>query len=218
MTDIFREIDEDLRRDRYSKLLRRLAPAIAVVIVLIVGGVGGWQAWQWFERQTSQQAGGRFEEALQAAREGRGADAEAALAVIAADSPAGYRLLARFRLAALTGARDAAAGAAAFTAIASDTGVDATWRDLAKLRATLLQIGTLSADEVQAALQPLAAPGQPWRFTALETLGVVALDAGRFEDAGRWFDQIVTDPGAPAGLRRRVQEIYLALVAGGPAD
>lgn len=218
MTDIFREIDEDLRRDRYSKLFRRLTPAIVAVVVLIVAGVGGWQTWRWFEQQSAEQAGGRFEEALQAAREGRGAEAEQALAAIAADSPAGYRLLARFRLAGIEGARDAAAGAAAFTAIANDNSVDATWRDLAKLRATLLQLGTLSADEVQAALQPLAAPGQPWRFSALETLGVVALNAGRFEDAGRWFDQIVTDPSAPAGLRRRAQEFYLALVAGGPSD
>lgn len=218
MTDIFREIDEDLRRDRYSKLLRRLAPAIIAVIVLIVGGVGGWQAWRWFDRQSAEQAGGRFEEALQTAREGRIAEAEQALAAVAADSPAGYRLLARFRLAGIESGKDAAAGAAAFNAIASDSGVDAVWRDLAKLRATLLQVGTLSADEVQAALQPLAAPGQPWRFTALETLGVVALDAGRFEDAGRWFDQIITDPGAPAGLRQRVQEFYLTLVAAGPAD
>ncbi|MGV6873044.1 tetratricopeptide repeat protein [Pseudochelatococcus sp. B33] len=218
MTDIFREIDEDLRRDRYSKLLRRLAPAIVAVIVLIVAGVGGWQAWRWFNRQSAEQAGGRFEEALQTAREGRIDEAEQALAAVAADSPAGYRLLARFRLAAIEGGKDPAAGAAAFTAIADDSSVDTIWRDLARLRATLLRIGTLSADEVQAALQPLAAPGQPWRFTALEALGVVALDAGRFEEAGRWFDQIITDPAAPAGLRRRVQEFYLALVASGPSD
>lgn len=218
MTDIFREIDEDLRRDRYSRLLRRLAPAIIAVIVLVVAAVGGWQAWRWFDRQSAEEAGGRFEEALQTAREGRIEEAEQALTAIAADSPAGYQLLARFRLAGVQSGRDPAAGAAAFTAIANDSGVDRTWRDLAKLRATLLQIDTLSVDEIQAALQPLAAPGQPWRFTALETLGVVALDAGRFEDAGRWFDQIITDPAAPAGLRRRVQEFYLALVASGPSD
>lgn len=218
MTDIFREIDEDLRRDRYSKLVRRLAPAVIAVVVLIVAGVGGWQAWRWFNRQSAEQAGGRFEEALQIAREGKIDEAGQALAALAADSPAGYRLLARFRLAAIEGGKDPAAGAAAFTAIADDSSVDATWRDLARLRATLLRIGTLPAEEVQAALQPLAAPGQPWRFTALETLGIVALDAGRFEEAGRWFDEIVLDPAAPAGLRRRVQEFYLALVASGPSD
>lgn len=218
MTDIFREIDEDLRRDRYSRLFRRLAPAIVAVIVLVVAGIGGWQAWRWFEQQSAEQAGGRFEEALQAAREGRNDEAQQALAAIAADGPAGYQLLARFRLAAIEGAKDAAAGAAAYAAIADDGRVEATWRDLARLRATLLQLGTLPADEVQAALQPLAAPGQPWRFTALETLGLVALDGGKTEDAGRWFDQIIADPTAPAGLRRRVQDVYLALVAGGASD
>ncbi|MFD2251373.1 hypothetical protein FHS82_000526 [Pseudochelatococcus lubricantis] len=217
MTDIFREIDEDLRRDRYSQLFRRVAPLLIAVVVLVVVGVGGWQAWRWFDRQSAEDTGARFEEALQAAREGKTADAEHALSTIAADGPAGYQLLARLRLAAITGAKDPAAGAAAFTAIADDGKVDAVWRDLARLRATLLQIDKLSPDEAQAALQPLAAPGQPWRLTALETLGLVALRAGKLEDAGRWFDQILTDPAATQGVRQRVQEIYLALVAGGPS-
>lgn len=218
MTDIFREIDEDLRRDRYSKLFRRLAPFLITIIVLIIAGVGGWQSWRWLDRQSAEQAGARFEGALQAARDGKSDEAEQALASISADGPAGYQLLSRFRLAALEGAKDPAAGAAAFTAIANDSSIDATWRDLARLRATLLQVGTLSPDEVQAALQPLAAPGQPWRYTALETLGLVALNAGNFDEAGRWFDQIMTDPAAPPNLRRRVQEVYLAIVAGGPAN
>ncbi|MBB3811357.1 tetratricopeptide repeat protein [Pseudochelatococcus contaminans] len=218
MTDIFREIDEDLRRDRYSKLLRRLAPAIIAVVVLVIVGVGGWQAWRWFDRQSAAEAGGRYENALQIAREGRIDESAQALAAVAADSPDGYRMLSRFRLAALEGGKDPAKGAADFTAIANDTSIDPAWRDLAKLRATLLQADKLTPEELQAALQSQAAPGQPWRFTALEALGVAALEAGKFEDAGRWFDQIVTDPAAPANLRRRVQEFYLALVAAGPTD
>lgn len=218
MTDIFREIDEDLRRDRYAKLFRRLAPFIIAVIVLIVAGVGSWQAWRWMNRQSAEQAGARFETALQAARDGKNDEAEQAFAAIVADGHGGYKLLSRFRTAALEGAKNPPTGAAAFLAIANDNTVDATWRDLAKLRATLLQINTLSPEEVQIALQPLASPGQPWRYTALETLGLVSLHAGKVEDAGRWFDQIITDPAAPANLRRRVQDIYMAIVAGGPAN
>lgn len=218
MTDIFREIDEDLRRDRYSQLLRRLAPLLIAAIVLILAGVGGWQAWRWFGRQSAEATGARFEQALQAARENNLADAEQALTAIAGEGPAGYRLLARLRLASIAGAKDAQAGAAAFTAIADDGGVDAVWRDLARLRATMLRIDTLSPDEAQAILQPLAAPGRTWRLSALETLGLAALQAGKIEDAGRWFDQILTDSTAPASLRQRVESVYMALVAGGPAQ
>lgn len=218
MTDIFHEIDEDIRRDRYVKVLRRLAPFIIAIIVLIIAGISGWQTWRWLHRQSAEQAGARFEIALQSARDGKNEEAEQALAAILVDGPDGYKLLSRFRLAALQGVKNPQAGAAAFIAIGNDTTIDATWRDLAKLRATLLQIGTLSPEEVQTVLQPLAAPGQPWRFTALETLGLVSLNAGKVEDAGRWFDQIITDPAAPANLRRRVQDIYMAIVAGGPAN
>ena len=36
-----------------------------------------------------------------------------------------------------------------------------------------------------------------------------------FEEAGRWFDAIVTDPQSPQVLRQRT-DLYLALVRGGP--
>jgi hypothetical protein len=48
-------------------------------------------------------------------------------------------------------------------------------------------------------------------------LGIAALKANLFEDAGRWFDAIVTDPQAPAVLRQRT-DLYLALVRGGPVE
>ena len=66
-------------------------------------------------------------------------------------------------------------------------------------------------------LEPLATPQGAWRHSAREMLGIAAMKANLYEDAGRWFDAIVTDPQVPQVLRQRT-ELYLALVRGGPVE
>jgi len=215
MTDIFREIEEDLRRDKYAKLFSRFAPVLIALAVIVVLGVAGWRYWAYRQLQDSEAAGGQFEQALDLARDGKDSDAEAILKDLAATAPAGYRELARFRLAGETGKRDAAAGAAAFDALANDASLPSVLRDLATLRAAILRLDTAGRQDLEQKLTPLAAPGKPWRHTAREILGLAALKANDYEAAGRWFDEIVSDPEAPPALRRRI-DLYLALVRGGP--
>jgi hypothetical protein len=215
MTDIFREIEEDLRRDKYAKLFSRFAPVLIALAVIVVLGVAGWRYWAYRQLQSSQAAGGRFEQALDLARDGKDSDAEAILKDLTATAPVGYRELARFRLAGETGKQDAAAGAAAFDALGNDASVPSTLRDLATLRAAILRLDTAGRQELEQKLTPLAAPGKPWRHTAREILGLAALKANDYEAAGRSFDEIVSDPEAPPALRRRI-DLYLALVRGGP--
>jgi hypothetical protein len=54
----------------------------------------------------------------------------------------------------------------------------------------------------------------PFRHSAREFLALAALKRGDFEEAGKWFDQIVVDPNAPQNLRQQVNA-YLSLVRGG---
>jgi hypothetical protein len=83
------------------------------------------------------------------------------------------------------------------------------------LRAAMLLADNLSAADLAKRLDPLASAQSPWRNLAREWLGLSDLKAGNYEAAGRYFDEIVTDPETSAGLRQRV-EIYLGLVKAGP--
>jgi hypothetical protein len=215
MTDIFREIEDDLRRDKYAKLFSRFGPALIILAVIFVIAVAGWRYWTYQQSQSAQAAGGRFEQALDLARDGKESEAEAILKDLAATAPVGYRDLARFRLAGEVGKRDAAAGAEAYDALANDTSLASSLRDLATLRAAILRIDTANRQDLEQKLTPLAAPGKPWRHTAREMLGLAALKANDYEAAGRWFDEIASDTEVPSGLRQRV-DLYLALVRGGP--
>jgi hypothetical protein len=216
MSDIFREVEEDLRRARIEALWKRFGNHIVAAAVVLVVAVGGWRYWTHIQEEKAAAAGAQLDEAEQMARGGKTAEAEKALESIIANAPSGYRMLARFSLAGEMGKRDATEGIGAFDALASDASLDPTLRDLARLRAAML-VSDRGGDakEVAARAEPLTQPSNPWRNTARELMGLSALKAGDFEAAGRWFDQIIIDPAAPANLRQRTQG-YLALVRGGP--
>jgi hypothetical protein len=215
MSDIFREIDEEVRRDKATAVFKKYGNVFITIAVLAVAGVGGWQFWQQQERKKAEAVGAKFEAAIRASRDNDASAAEATLTELAANAPAGYRQLSRFRLAAEVGKRDAAAGAAAFDALANDASLDQYYRDLARVRAGLLRIDIVPYAELRKELEPLATPTGLWRHSAREFLGISALKANLFEDAGRWFDAVVADPQSPQVLRQRV-ELYLTLVRGGP--
>lgn len=213
--EFIREVNEEYRRDKVAEIWRRYSGVIIALAVLFVAGIGGWRYWQHEQLVSAQAASERFEAANTLARTGKTEEADKAFAAIEAEGPAGYSLLARFRSAAETAKRDETAGAAEYDALAGDTKIGDGLRDLARLRSALLRLDGADPDSALATLQGLAAPNGAFRHTAREMLGLAALKRGDFEGAGRWFDQINTDPQAPQNLRQRI-EVYEALVAGGP--
>ncbi len=215
MSDIFREVDEDVRRDRFEQIWKQYGNLILAAALVMIAAVGGWQVYEHFRLKQEQRASAKFQTAIELSQAGKDAEAEKLLASIAKKGPSGYTALARFREAAEIGKRDPAAGATGYDSLAADSSLGSALQGLAEFRAALLLSDTLSAADLKQRLDPLARASSPWRNLARELLGLAELKAGDYEAAGRYFDEIITDPEAPAGLRQRV-EIYLGLVKAGP--
>jgi hypothetical protein len=214
MADIFREIDEELRRDRAAKVWARYQTPIVAFAVLVILAAAGWRAYDYYRTRQAQEAGARYEAALQLSRDGKSAEAEAALGEIAKSGPPGYALLARFRAADESGGRDPDGAVKIYDAIAADANADANLRELASLRAAMLRVDKADPAEIQRRLEPLAQAGKPFRNSARELLGAAALKRNDLESAGKWLDMIVIDAQAPAEIRQRA-EALLGLVNGG---
>ncbi len=215
MSDIFREVEEEVRRDKAAEIWKKYGRLFIAGAVLLVAGTAGWSAWQQYQRKQAEIAASRFEAAIVDAREGRSKEAVAALEALAKDAPGGYRDVARLRAAAELGRTDKAAAVAAFDALANDTSLPATLRGLARLRSAQYAADTLDRAALKAKLDPIISPAGPWTPNARELLGLAALKAGAYDEAGREFDAITVDPAAPPALKERV-EAYLGLVRGGP--
>lgn len=207
MTDFIREVDEDLRQEKVKRALSRYWYLIAGLVVLILGGVGAWKAYDYLRSQKAEAASARYLDALDLDRTGKADEAVAALQGLQGDGTSGYRLLARFRLAGATGAKDAAAGAKLFDDLAADPGVDPAMQAVAKLRAGLLLLDKLPYPELRQRLDLLADANSPVRNAAREMVALGALKAGKIDEAARAFDAIEADPLATASQHQRIEAL-----------
>ena len=212
MSDIFQEVDEEVRREQLKKLWDRYGNYAVAAVVLVVVIIAAWRGYQWWEAKKAAESGAAFEAAVTLAEGGKHADAEAAFAKIVADGTSGYRHLARLREAAQLAQTDAKAAIAAYEKIAANASVGPALQDLAALRAGAMLVDAGSFDEARRMLEPLAANDRTFRHTARELLVLAAWRAGDGSGAKRWFDMISTDAQTPPATRSRV-EMLMALGA-----
>ena len=211
MADIFNEIDEEVRRERFAELWRRYGALIVGLAILVVAALAGWRAYDWWQGRQAATAGAAFEAALELEQQNKNEEAVAAFERIAREGSAGgYALLARLQEADRLALRDRDAAVKAYEAVAADRTVAPAMQDLARVRAGLLIVSTASYEDVRSRLEPLAAPDRAFRHTAREILALAAFRAGDTAAVQRWSDMIIGDGESPPGTRSRA-EMLLAL-------
>ena len=212
MTDLFREIDEDLRRDNLLKLWKRFGPHLivgAVLIVVIASGILGCRENQKREREAE---GARYVAAADLVRNGKTDEAQAAFAGIATSTTSGRAVLARLEAAGLKAkAGDAAGALSAYDAIAADSSIDRSFRDLATILSAINGLKAGDAKAIVDRLKPLTDAGSPWHGSALELTALAQLKGGDKEAARSTYQKLADDLSAPQSLRARAAEMVAAL-------
>jgi hypothetical protein len=216
LSDIFREVEEDLRRERAEDLWKSYGAYVIGAAVALVLAVGAFSWWNTATQSAAEDAARALVSADKLADEGETAQAAAAFEAIAEDASGGYEAIAGIRAAGLLAESGDTQGAVArLDAIASGSGDD-TLRSLAALRAAMLLADTASPDELSIRLSPLAEEGEPFRFSALELLGYAALRAGDKTAAGEYFQTLADAAGAPPLMRERSRDMIRGLQLEGP--
>jgi hypothetical protein len=213
VSDIFREIDEELRRDNLLKLWSRYGRyliALAVVVLLIAGGIVAWRDHQLTERRAQST---RYAAALSLAREGKEAEATKVFGAIAQEG-GGYGVLAALQEAGLLAKSGDRKGAAAvYDRIAGTGGLDPAFRDLAVLLSVMQAMPEADPQTTIDRLAPMTAAGNPWRPAALELTAAAHLKSGDRSGALGLYQGLADDLSAPQGLRARAAEMAAALAS-----
>jgi hypothetical protein len=210
VSDIFREVDEEVRREQLKQLWARYGWLLISVCVLVVLAAGGWRTYEWWEAKRAAEAGVAFDAAVRLAEQGKNKEAEEAFARISTDSTAGYRTLAKFREAAELAQRDPNAAVTLYAQLAGDRSIGQALQDLAVLRTALILVDTASYDDIRQRLEPLTAAGRTFRHSARATLALSAWRANDFTAMQRWSDMVLADAETPPGTRGQIQ-MLLAL-------
>lgn len=211
---LLREIDEDIRRERYARLWKRFGGWILAAFVAVLLGVAGYQFWQYRGEKQRQEASARFAAALTLAATDRGA-AERQLSTLAADGPAGFAVLAGLRQAALLAQNgDIQAARGVYQQVERKAG-DSLYRDLAVVREAMLALQDeavpIDAEAINDKLKPLAANGNPWRFSARELSALVASRTGQTTEARNVLSGLANDQLAPSDMRERARQLLADL-------
>ena len=211
MSELFDEVDEEVRRDQLKKLWDKYSIFIIAGALLIIAGVGGWRGYQYFEAKKAAEAGAAFGKAVELSEANKHTEAEAAFNDLAARAPSGYRMLARLRAAAEVAGHDPKAAAKLYDDIAADRSIGTEQQDLAKVRAAGLLVDSAAYSEMQQRLESSTGPQATFRHSARELLALSAWRANDTAAARKWLELIANDGETPPSLRSRAEALQALL-------
>ena len=205
MSNIFEEVDEDLRRDQYIRLWKAYGKYGVALLVAIVVGTASGVGFNEYSESRKHAVSDRYESAVELLRSGSEDEALMAFSRMATDLGGTYQVLAVLREAAIMSSSGNLEGAVvAYDRIVSgDVEAPSPLQDLAALRAVMLLIDTASRDEIESRLAQFARDDSPLRFSARELQGLVALQYGEAKAARRILTALTEDGTAPPALRAR---------------
>lgn len=207
---LYREVDEDVRREQLAQIWKRYGNAIIAValgVIVAVAGIKGWQYWQLKQSETAARA---YAAAVELDASGKSADAAKAFADLTKGQP-GFAALAGLREAAsLAASGDTKGAVAAYDKLAASP--DKVIADVARVRAAWLLVDTASLADLQGRLAGLDAPDNAFRSAAREIIGLAQYKAGDLEKANKSLTDLLNDPEAPPSARARAN-VILKLIA-----
>jgi hypothetical protein len=217
VSDIFREVEEDVRRERLEKLWKQYGDYIIAGLAVIVVGVAGYKLWQHYQAVQIAKASIAYSTAVQLNNSGRSAEAAQAFAKIAKEAPSGYAATAKLAEAdALLADGKAADAVALYKTIAEKDHTELG--NVARIRAAWALADSTSKSNLQTLLAPLANPKSSWRFMAREILAYCDFRDGAMKAAQREYDGLAAESEAPVTLRQRANAMAALIRAGGGAD
>jgi len=212
MADIFNEVDEELRHERYAKLWQKYGVYLVGVVVAVIVAVGALVGLREYREAQRAADSAAYQTALGQLESGDLTAATAGFERVAAEAGGGYPVLARLKQAeAHLRAGETEQAIAIYEAVGADDGAPAAFRDLATILSAFVRVDFADPGVLTERLSPLAVDGGPWRFSARELLAVLALRTGDRDRASELLTGLADDPDAPAGIRRRATETLAAL-------
>jgi hypothetical protein len=211
VSELFDEVDEEVRREQLKKLWDKYSLFIIAVAILIVAAVGGWRGYQYLEAKKAAEAGDAFNKAIELSEQNKHSEAETAFSGLVTKGPYGYRLLSRFRLAAEVEKRDPKAAVQMFDELAADRSIGAEQQELARIRAAGILVDTTGYADMKQRLEADTAPNATFRHVARELLALSAVRANDASAARQWLDMISGDTETPPSARSRAEALQALL-------
>jgi hypothetical protein len=205
LSDIFHEIEEEVRRQQYEKLWKRYGNYVIAGAVAIIAATAGYIGWKNYRQSELERTSIEFMQLIDAAQSDPNSSAEA-ISAFAADAPGGYRALGLFAEAAATMPRDRIAAGKIYDTIIEEF-PDPYFGGLARLKSAILVFDSSSTDQLRERLGPVLNDDSVWRYSGRELMAYSAFRDGSLQAARQAFDGLRSDLAAPDGIRTRADQM-----------
>lgn len=206
MVDVFEQVEEELRSERWKRLARKWGPVVGGVLALALVVALGFWGWDKYKTSQGEKAAVAYDRGIEALQTNDLPAAQLAFTEAEKVGNSAYKSLALSQLAGLALARDEADEAVALLDRAVKADGDPILADPAALKAVWLLMdegGTL--EQIEERLEPLIREGRPQRVMALETQAMARLQFGKTAEARQTFVQLQLGQDVPDSVRQRAQ-------------
>ena len=210
--NIFREVDEEMRREQLASLWDKYGVFVIAGAALIVAIVGGYNIYNWWQAERAAEHGQSYYRASQLIGQNKNGEALNAFAELSRESGKGYTTLANLEMAGIEAKQGNNSEAVALYDKVARSGADDLLRDFAKLQGAALRVDEADEAEMKTRLEGLNNDTNPWRYSARELLALAAFRSGNAAESEKLYSQILGDPSAPAEIRRRAEAMLALLV------
>jgi len=217
VTDIFREVEEDVRRERFEKIWKEYGDYIIAGASLLVIAAAGYRLWLFYDARERARASTEFAVAQQLMDGGQSQAAAEAFGKLAQSAPRGYAKISQLEEAdALLAAGNKSDATTLYRKLMADS--DEIVAAIARIRLAWAVVDDTPRGDMVTMLAPLTAAGSPWRAPAGEILAYADYRGGAMREAIAEYKRLAADQKAPPHLRERAQAMATFLGAGGDAN
>ncbi len=203
MVDLFDEVEEQLRSDRYKALALRILPwAIGLALAALTVALGWW-AWQTHQDKAAFEASQKYSAAVEAVSQGDDTRAYGQFDEVAKSGPKVYRAMALMHQGGLRLDAGKTDEAVQLFDQAAEAAPDPLLGDLARLKSAFALLDTAPYAELEKRLTPLTEEKRPYRMEAKEALAFAKLLAGKSDDARGDFAVLSLSPDSSDAVRQR---------------
>ena len=211
MDDIFKEVDEELREERLTKIWKRIGPygvGILSGAIIITSAVIGYREYDETQRQNW---GVQFAEAMNLSEEGNWQESLDLFDTLTEKTNLGYKTLSLFQAASLYARNGNKEKALEIYQSLESEALDENFQDLATLMLIYLQFDNADPEILEKRIEKLASKGNPWYYNAVELKGFLFAKQKNKEKQIEIFNILSKDNKAPEGVRTRANDMLAIL-------
>lgn len=206
MVDFINEVEEELRKDDYNRLLKKYGPLIGGILFLVVAGTAFLEWQEYAQDKAAQKIAAVYTAADKSLEDGNTDQAAAEFIALSETAPEGYAGLSLMRAAAIRQQEGDLTGAIVNFDQAAAKFSSSRHKQLAQLKAAYLLADQGAYSDVIARLGPLVEEDEPYVHLARELLGFAYQESGDLPSARQHFSYLTSIPGVPATVKQRAEQ------------